>query len=542
MDKNTTKMFLEVDTSQIEVKSLLRKDFFELSMKAISSANPNRNNSWFTKESMEKSLDSFRNKPILGYFENGDFVSHNGDWQHDSETDMDYWDTLNKGERILGIIRESDDIKIIQDKNGLYWITLTCALWTQYSFKQVKRLIKDAKRAQQTGETAKNISVEIDVLDFEELENGVKKINAFNLVGITILGSRHGIKVQPGIEDAGLSVTDIMGKEVYSVQEKALRLAYAQLDDNPVGNKEESQMEKEENKKPETSENLSANEEVHKDDLSNEGVENPEKDQVGACTKCGKNPCECEKEKGEEKTEEGAQKDMDKHLEEDDHKDEGGGHDGDDKDHGHDDDDHDDDDDHGKDEGHEDPKKECGQNCITYTNTDSDDKSFAISFPIGIDSDTLSGPAILYDVEKDPKFIGLQEKYEVLLKEKEALSKELSEVKEKVQIYEHKEFLEKAYALIKSAKLNEETTLQFNKACEEYSITNLDELKTKIGLALFELRSAEKVEEPEEKKEEHNVSFSAPVNKPNTESLFSDKESKKTQKDIWEKLREYNSK
>lgn len=123
------KIFLEADASQIDIKPLLRKDFLELSMKAISSANPNRNNSWFTPESMEKALPTFRNKPILGYFENGDFVSHNGDWKHDNETEMDYWDTLGqKGERILGSIRESDEVKVVQDKNGLSWVALTCAL------------------------------------------------------------------------------------------------------------------------------------------------------------------------------------------------------------------------------------------------------------------------------------------------------------------------------------------------------------------------------------------------------------------------------
>lgn len=75
----TTKLSFSVDASQIDIKPLLQKEFLEISMKAISSANPNRNNSWFTRESMEKGIKTFKNKPILGYFENGDFVSHNGE-------------------------------------------------------------------------------------------------------------------------------------------------------------------------------------------------------------------------------------------------------------------------------------------------------------------------------------------------------------------------------------------------------------------------------------------------------------------------------
>lgn len=234
------KLSFAIDADSIEIRPLLDKDFLELSMKAISTANPNRNNSWFTKESLERSLDSFKNKPILGYFEDGDFVSHNGKWVKDPETQMDYWDTLGtKGERILGLIRNDDEVKIVEDKDGLSWICLTCALWVQYSYKQVKRLLKDAKKAIREGKPAKNISVEIDITDYEDLDNGVRKINAFNLVGITILGSRNGVKVEPGIEDAQLSVIDIMGNTFYEKQKQAIRIAYEKLDNSEKENNKE---------------------------------------------------------------------------------------------------------------------------------------------------------------------------------------------------------------------------------------------------------------------------------------------------------------
>ena len=48
------------------------------------------------------------------------------------------------------------------------------------------------------------------------LPNGVMKINDFNLVGVTILGSRNGVPVEPGIENAELSVVDVMGREIYA--------------------------------------------------------------------------------------------------------------------------------------------------------------------------------------------------------------------------------------------------------------------------------------------------------------------------------------
>ena len=256
---DTKRMLFDVDARQISIKKLLKKDFLELSMKAISSACPNRNNSWFTRESMEKSLHTFKNKPILGAFDNGDFVSHNGEWEKDQETGMTYWDTLgSKGERPLGVIRDTDEVKIIEEE-GLSWVTLTCVLWTQYSFKQVKRLLKDAMRSNEDGTPTKNISVEVDLLDYEELDNGIIKINEFSLTGITILGSRNGKKVEPGIAGAELSVLDMVDKEQYEKQIKALRVAYEKLDemDKKEEKKEASTLMENEDKKmlSETGEN-----------------------------------------------------------------------------------------------------------------------------------------------------------------------------------------------------------------------------------------------------------------------------------------------
>lgn len=255
------KMFFEVDSTSIDIKQLLEKDFLELSMKVISNANPNVNGSWFTTESMEKSIGTFANKPILGYFENGDFVSHDGQWAYDPETQMDYWDTLGKkGERMLGVIRESDPVEIVEGEDGLKWIKLRCALWVNYSFKQVKRLLKDAIKAKKEGGVAKNVSVEVDITDYDKLPNGVMKINEFNLVGITILGSRNGVKVEPGIENAGLSVVDIMGTEMFEAQKQAIRLAYEKLDSQKNTEEEKKKMNTDQTTLPKTETDSSSTE------------------------------------------------------------------------------------------------------------------------------------------------------------------------------------------------------------------------------------------------------------------------------------------
>lgn len=238
------KIFLEADPSQVEIKKLLGKEFLELSMRTVSSANPNRNGSWFTKEAQEKALPSYDDKPILAYFANGDFVSHDGEWKNDSATGMDFWDTLGaRGERPIGTIRGKDRKQVVyDDATGLYWTEITCALWTQYSYRQVKRLIEDAKRAAMVGGPTKSISVEVDINDYEELPNGVLKINDYTLQGITILGSRNGKKVEPGIEGAQLSVLDVISNGLYEKQRHALMQAYERLDDS-LKHKEETTME-----------------------------------------------------------------------------------------------------------------------------------------------------------------------------------------------------------------------------------------------------------------------------------------------------------
>ena len=284
-----------VDADSISLKSIYKKDFLELQMRAISTANPNLNGSWFTKESLEDAVESCRNKPILGYFNSdGDFESHNGTWRKDVETGLNYWDTQD-GEQIIGIIRENDDVKVIEGEDGLYWLCLSCALWTQYNFKQVKRLIKDAKRAKENGGVTKNISVEIDIKEGEQQENGIYRIDKFTLAGITILGSRKGKQVLPGIADAALSIPEILGKDFYEQQQNAIRAAYERLDN---ANFDDGEEEEDILNMDMTEQNNNISENIQNTD-NLETVAEPAKFEE-ACPDCGKNPCECAKDDQEQ--------------------------------------------------------------------------------------------------------------------------------------------------------------------------------------------------------------------------------------------------
>ena len=532
---NNTKLSFAVDASQIDIKPILKKDFLELSMKAISTANPNRNNSWFTLEAMEKAKKTFVNKPILGYFENGDFVSHNGDWEYDTETGMSYWDTLGtQGERILGLIRESDPIVIEQDDKGLYWIKFNCCLWTQYSFKQVKRLIKDAKRAQKMGGSAKNISVEVDITDYEILDNGVMKINDFNLVGVTILGSRNGMKVEPGIEDAELSVVDIMGKDLYARQTQALRLAYEKLDNSDKKTEEAQKMDE-----------VIKTGNFESADLTNENQpvaevieEKFEEAPAAVCEVCGQDPCVCEA-----KAEDEAVVDECGHCEEkvdecghceeapvEDKKEDECGH-------------------LAEESEPAEDEKLCNESVDDKAECEVEEPETEHCAESEEDKDEEDDEDDKDEEEEPAKECGnfeeyeeLSAKYEALISECEELKVKCEELAAKVKSYEKKEYLSQVNALIKSSKIDESVAQEFAAKCENDEITSIDALKTQIALYKFEceLNSKETFEEKEEKKEDSVAeSFSAPIAKPDVNAAFAEKKEEKVKNDHWSTLHDY---
>lgn len=211
----------ELNSDQIRIRDILTdKNFLEVEIYAISDANPNRNKSHFTLESMEKGLESFNDKPILGFFnKQGDFESHNGRVAYDPEIQVEYWDNAG-GEQILGFIRQTDRKEIVE-KDGLHWICCNALIWTAYNYKQVKKLLKDRK---------KKVSVEIAVLD-SEVVDGIEYIKEFDLKGITILGSRNGVQVKEGIEGAGISILEVFDTARFSGQKQTIIQAYSALDE-----------------------------------------------------------------------------------------------------------------------------------------------------------------------------------------------------------------------------------------------------------------------------------------------------------------------
>ena len=220
---NNKVMKFELDPKSVKFKEILNQDFLELEIKAISTANPNRNGSHFTLESLQKAIPTFYNKPILGSFsvDLDDFRAHESDLDYDSELDNIYYDyTDANSETPLGLIRSSDKVEIYHEEaDGLDWIKLTCAIWVKYNYKQVKKLLKSKNGY-------KKISVEVEVLDAEYDENGVEIIKEFIFDGLTILGDKY----ETGIAGAKAKILDLFEDALFQKKQKALAFAYEAFD------------------------------------------------------------------------------------------------------------------------------------------------------------------------------------------------------------------------------------------------------------------------------------------------------------------------
>lgn len=271
-----SKNILQFDLSpkQIKFKNILNKEFVETEIWAVSDIDPNRNKSHFTLESMERVVanGSIKNKPIVGFFKENDFTTHEGVADYDIELQNEYWNT-ERGERILGWVRESDPVEIVE-KDGLHWIKFRCVLCVKYCYAQVKRLLKDRN---------KKVSVEITVHKSEKRPDGIVDLIEWDLNGTTILGSKNGKEVLEGIPGAHLSILEDLGGEAFAEQKKVLSFAY----EKAFGASEDKSNEVEQISEEKTEEfefgldSVGKEEEKLENEVIIDGVENFAKDDIG---------------------------------------------------------------------------------------------------------------------------------------------------------------------------------------------------------------------------------------------------------------------
>ena len=220
-------MCFDLNSSSIKIKELMKtKDFLMIELWAISDEYPNNNTSHFPYATMQENVNNkvFYNKPILGKFNNVtlNYETHNSQNKYDPEFDIAYKDYEN-GERPLGVIRESDSVRIETDKDGLHWIVFTAILWVKYNYQGVKKILKS--------KTSK-VSVEVTVFESHFDDNEIEIFDKWMFDGVTILGYRPHttIPVKEGINNAHLTILEKMGQSEFSHQIKSLQFAYDEFD------------------------------------------------------------------------------------------------------------------------------------------------------------------------------------------------------------------------------------------------------------------------------------------------------------------------
>ena len=217
MNQSKKKLTFELSPEQLRIKTLLNKEFLAVDIMAISNVYPNRNKSYFTEDSMRNAIPTFYEKPILGSFSafKDDFGGHDNGLVSD-EYGVHEDHVGGRYEVPLGLVRSKDRVELIE-KDGLKWISLSAALWVNYSYRQVKKLLKSK---------GKKVSVEVEVTKSHVDNDGIEVIDEFSLMGITILGSDY----TEAIPNANISIPELEGTESYQMRKKSLTFAYQELD------------------------------------------------------------------------------------------------------------------------------------------------------------------------------------------------------------------------------------------------------------------------------------------------------------------------
>lgn len=117
-EKKILKFKYDMSPKNLKIKNLLNQEFLVIEARLISNEYPNRNNSYFTEESIKDAMGTCYNKPVLAAFDpqEDDFLAHESELAYDKEYDNLYYDnSYYKAEVPIGTIRESDKVSMSTD-------------------------------------------------------------------------------------------------------------------------------------------------------------------------------------------------------------------------------------------------------------------------------------------------------------------------------------------------------------------------------------------------------------------------------------------
>ena len=192
------------EAEKVKLSSGLFKDFVVCTAYLMSDG-VNRNKSEFTLESLEKSIPTFENKPVLAniWFQKGSngykkaYVGSH-DYKVEKDENGDEYISYKDGERPVGVITNKSQINI-QKYKGRNFVVAKLFLWKQYNPELIKILARDKR---------KKVSVEVVFKKWEDYEdeNGqkIRKVLDFDFLGVTILGHQKKIFGEPELVEEGI--------------------------------------------------------------------------------------------------------------------------------------------------------------------------------------------------------------------------------------------------------------------------------------------------------------------------------------------------
>lgn len=161
----------------------------------------NRNNSFISKENVDRAMNSIYNIPIVGEFieseegkESNNFGGHGGEVIVEND-DIKFIHTTKP----IGVVPESASVywEVVKDKNGEdkeYLVVDGALLWNRY---------EDAVETLKSADFGQSMEIEVSSGVFDD-KSGLYNIEEFSFSAFCVLGldDREGGKVEPAFEDS----------------------------------------------------------------------------------------------------------------------------------------------------------------------------------------------------------------------------------------------------------------------------------------------------------------------------------------------------
>ena len=183
----------------------------------------NKNKSFIEDEVMNNALDSFANRPILGYIHQLDDGSWNF-WDHRVAIEEDGDNTrIEYLERPIGVIPESCNAHLeYDDKQRKNYVVVNGYIYDDYGNRAID-IIKD-----NDGQVDVSVELAINSMSYNGKENYLN-IEDFTFMGVTCLGKTpDGDVVMPGMEGSHLKLENFSVKKnsmfADSMQEKMIEV------------------------------------------------------------------------------------------------------------------------------------------------------------------------------------------------------------------------------------------------------------------------------------------------------------------------------